>query len=145
MFPGWLIKCLPHLDWYKPNLLEEGQNYLPTSTETLQENDPGARKEKNIFTTAARSQPPPREGDPVMGRKGNTSARSVWAKCLLYCLKLIIEDPNKWHCSSLWWRWPEESLVSAGLEAMGVSFLFLTPEFCLVSENIFPILRMCKL
>jgi len=29
---------------------------LPTSTETLQENDLGARKEKNMLTTAARSQ-----------------------------------------------------------------------------------------
>lgn len=32
---------------------------MPTSTETLQENDLGARKEKNMLTTAAQSQPPP--------------------------------------------------------------------------------------
>ena len=43
---------------------------MPTSTETLQENDPGARKEKNIVTTAARSQPPPWGGIQSWAGKG---------------------------------------------------------------------------
>lgn len=71
---------------------------MPTSTETLQENDPGAREEKGAVPTAAaaaarhchRVGPGPGGGGAAMG-----PVRSSWVKSNLWHRKLRADELNK--------------------------------------------------